>query len=51
MDIRRRERVKRVCGADVAHERWNLSTVSGGSFAPHSHPLLPPPVSHEGGVG
>ena len=34
MDITRRERVTRVSGADVAHERWNLSTVSTGSFTP-----------------
>jgi putative aldouronate transport system permease protein len=41
MDITRRERVTKVSGADVAHERWNLSTVSRGSFAP----ALPPPFA------
>ena len=34
MDIRWREWVTRVPGADVADERWNLSTVSTGSFTP-----------------
>ena len=40
MDIRRRERVTRVSGADVAHERWNLSTVSTGSFTPYRRLFL-----------
>ena len=43
MDIRRRERVTRVSEADVAHERWNLSTVSTGSFTPSPEP--PPPFT------
>ena len=41
MDIRWRERVARVSGADVADEWWNLSTISTGSITPS--PRTPTP--------
>ena len=53
MNMSWREQVTRVSGADVAHARWNFSTVSTGSFTPlpRTPTPLPTPVSHEAGVG
>ena len=38
MNMSWREQVTRVSGADVAHARWNFSTVSTGSFTPSPGP-------------